>query len=141
MTRSRPQAFPEPQPFTQINTTPLIDVLLVLLIMLILTIPTVTHKVPVDLPASGPGASDLERHRLTIASSGALAWDGAPVPDAALPARLASLKATDALLELKIAPEARYERFDQVLATIKRAGVDRLGFVDHARYAAAAGGQ
>lgn len=141
MMRSRPQAFPEPQPFSQINTTPLIDVLLVLLIMLILTIPTVTHKVPVDLPASGKGAVDIERHRLTIARSGALAWDGAPVPEAALPARLASLKSADALLELKVAPEARYERFDQVLATIKRAGVERLGFVDHARYAAAAGGQ
>jgi biopolymer transport protein ExbD len=132
--RNKAVVVPEPQPFSQMNTTPLIDVLLVLLIMLILTIPMVTHKVPVDLPASGRAAAEIERHRLTIATSGALAWDGAPIAEPALPARLAALRSAGALLELETAPEARYERFDQVLATIKRAGVERLGFVGNARF-------
>jgi biopolymer transport protein ExbD len=132
--RIQPAVIPEPQPFSQMNTTPLIDVLLVLLIMLILTIPTVTHKVPVDLPAPGGKAADIERHRLTIATSGALAWDGAPIADTALAARLAPLRQSGALLELETAPEARYERFDQVLANIKRAGIERLGFVGNGRF-------
>lgn len=132
--RSKVVVVPDPQPFSQMNTTPLIDVLLVLLIMLILTIPTVTHKVPVDLPAPGGQASKIERHRLTIATSGALAWDGAPIPEANLSARLAALRSAGALLELETSAEARYERFDQVLATIKRAGVERLGFVGNAQF-------
>lgn len=127
--RTRPHAIPEPQPFSHINTTPLIDVLLVLLIMLILTIPTVTHKVPVDLPAAGGRPVAVERHRLTVAASGALGWDARPIDEARLPAKLAELRASGALLELETAAEARYERFDQVLATVRRAGVARLGFV------------
>ncbi len=119
----------EPQPIGAINVTPFIDVMLVLLIVMILSMPMMTHKVPVDLPQGGPSATDDAAHRLAIDQAGALFWDGAPLADAALPAKLAGLRSDAAVLQLQTDPEARYERFDAVLATIKRANIVKLGFV------------
>jgi biopolymer transport protein ExbD len=63
-------AAPDFRPFAQMNTTPLIDVLLVLLIMFILTIPAQTHKVGIDLPVPRPGPASMpETHRLAIAAA------------------------------------------------------------------------
>jgi biopolymer transport protein ExbD len=127
-------------PIAQINTTPLVDVMLVLLIMFIMIIPVAQHKVALDLPAPSP---DLRQpppvHRLDIAASGALLWDGSPLAATALGPRLAALVSDPArpVLALNADGEARYERVDQVLAEIRRAGVTRLGFVDNARFAAA----
>ena len=123
-------------PAPEINTTPLIDVMLVLLIMFIVTIPISSHKVPVDLPQDGP-VTDREPviHRLTLDRDGALSWDGQAINDAALPARLAALKAeTNAELHMQTDAEARYERFDQVLAQVKGAGIERLGMVGNAQF-------
>lgn len=126
-------AYREPEPISALNTTPLIDVLLVLLIMLIVTIPAATHKLPVDLP-SGPPKTALDLpHRLDITASGVLAWDGRPIADAELPALLASVVAANGELQFKPDEAARYERFSGVLNTVKRAGVTRLGFVGNER--------
>jgi biopolymer transport protein ExbD len=119
----------EPQPIGAINVTPFIDVMLVLLIVMILSMPMMTHKVPVDLPQVGPSATDDATHRLAIDKQGALFWDGARVADAALPTKLAGLRSDAAVLQLQTDPEARYERFDAVLAMIKRANIVKLGFV------------
>jgi biopolymer transport protein ExbD len=125
-------------PIAAINTTPLIDMMLVILIMLIVSIPMSTHKVPVDLPRPSIPDTPPPVHRLVIQASGALVWDGQALPAAALPARLGSFQADPAhpVLELNAEGEARYERFDQVLATIRRAGVTRLGFVGNEIFAA-----
>lgn len=125
------------QPMMSLNMTPLIDVLLVLIVMMILTVPIVTHKVPLDLPHPGPdNPGPPTVHRLDLAADGRLAWDGVAIADAALPARLAALKdEPDADLQIAANAEARYERFDQTLATIKRAGITRLGFVGNDRFA------
>ena len=123
---------PEPQPMSGINTTPLIDVMLVLLIMFIITLPATTHKVAVDLPTPGPRtAPEPVVHRLTLDRAGGLAWDGAAIAQAELPARLAAMvgEPGEPVLHMATHPEARYERFDQTLATIRQAGVERLGFV------------
>ncbi|WP_404336386.1 ExbD/TolR family protein [Sphingomonas sp. MMS12-HWE2-04] len=127
MVRTAPVA--EPIPFHAINVTPFIDVMLVLLIVMILSVPVATHKVPIDLPQPG-GETVAERpHQLAIDAGGALFWDGAPLRDAALPGALATLQRDpEAVLHLRTDPEARYERFDNVLAVVKRAGVKRLGF-------------
>jgi biopolymer transport protein ExbD len=118
------------------NITPLIDVMLVLLVMMLLSIPMATHKVPVDLPGRGGAAAELERHRIRIDASGAVVLDGSAVPDAELPARLAAIAARpDTLLELETDAAARYERFDALLADIRRVGITRLGFVGNHRYA------
>ena len=126
----------EPQPMSALNITPLIDVMLVLLVMMILTIPAMTHKVPIDLPQSGPPTTEHPViHQLDLAANGALRLDGAALDPAALPGRLAVLKA-DPTAELHFRPdsEARYERVDEVLAMTKRAEVRRLGFVGNEQY-------
>jgi biopolymer transport protein ExbD len=122
----------DPVPFSAINVTPFIDVLLVLLIVLILGLPLATHKVSVDLP-TGTGAAPLERpHKLAIDADGRLFWDGRAIPDAELPPLLAATRTeTGAVLHLQTDAEARYERFDSVLAVVKRGGIERLGFIGH----------
>ena len=126
-------------PIAAINTTPLIDMMLVILIMLIVSIPMTTHKVPLDLPRPAPQQALPQIHRLAIQPSGALLWDGQVLPAGALPARLGAFQADPDMpvLELLADGEARYERVDQVLAQIRRAGVTRLGFVGNERFAAA----
>jgi biopolymer transport protein ExbD len=123
----------ETEPFSDINITPMIDVMLVLLVMLILTIPTMSHKVAIDLPRPDPRrqVEPSQPHRLEIARSGALSWDGRAIADAELKPLLAAMVGGEArpVLHMRTDPEARYERFDQVLADVKRANVQRLGFV------------
>jgi len=129
-------------PIPTINTTPLIDMMLVILIMLIVTIPMSTHKVPLDLPNGPPPVvppTPPPVHHLAVLASGALTWDGQALPAAALPARLGAFQADARLpiLELNADGEARYERVDQVFAQIRRSGVTRLGFVGNEGFAAA----
>ncbi len=117
------------EPLSDLNITPLIDVLLVLLVMMILTLPTVLHKVPVDLPQGYAPPSETVTHPLVLGRDGAVTLDGVGLGDAAMPARFKALNADRAaLLVMKTDPQARYERFDQVLAEVKRVGITRLGF-------------
>lgn len=125
----KPVSTAELQPIGAINVTPFIDVMLVLLIVMILSMPMASHKVPVDLPQGGTSPIDDATHRLAIDKDGALFWDGAQLADAALPAKLAGLRTDAAVLQLQTDPEARYERFDTILAAIKRANIAKLGFV------------
>jgi biopolymer transport protein ExbD len=132
-------------PIASLNTTPLIDVMLVLLIMFILTVPIATHAVKVRLPVGTPPLSKEEPkvHRLALDGGGRLFWDGAPIAQAALPEKLDGMIAShpdDGVLELQAEAATRYEAFDRVLATVKRAGVERLGFVGNERFAGAADG-
>lgn len=121
-------------PFSDINVTPFIDILLVLMIMLILTIPIANHKLPVDLPQPSPiPATPAPPHVLAIDSAGALRWDGRAIADAQLPALLAATAKADAPLAIDADGEARYERFNQILNTVRRSGVTRLGFMGRHR--------
>ena len=127
------------QPFSTINTTPIIDVMLVLLIMFIITLPLMTHSVKIDLPTDGISQKDPVTHRLSLDSASRLTWDGVPISEAALPARLAAFRGSgpDDLLLFRAEAETRYEDFDRVLAHVKRAGVERLGFDRNDRFARA----
>jgi biopolymer transport protein ExbD len=127
------------QPISSINIVPLIDVLLVLLIMFIITIPIMTHSVKIDLPSIGLPAAETETHQLALDSASRLSWDGAPIAEAALAARLAAFRAAapDGILHFRAEADTRYEDFDRVLADVKRAGVTRLGFVGNDRFARA----
>lgn len=130
------------EPISTINTTPLIDLMLVLLIMFILSVPVATHQVPLDLPNSAPPPEPLPPplvHRLSLDASGRLDWNGRRIDDRQLPA-LAARVATDPNdpeLHINVDPETRYERVDITLATIRRAGVTRLGFIGNERFASA----
>ncbi|HEX8481645.1 MAG TPA: biopolymer transporter ExbD [Allosphingosinicella sp.] len=137
--RSRPAyASVSEQPISAINTTPIIDVMLVLLIMFIITIPTMTHSVKIDLPGIGDGG-EPEIHQIALDARSRLSWNGAPISEAALPARLAAFRAAgpNSVLHFRADAETRYEDFDRVLADVKRAGVERLGFVGNDRFARA----
>ncbi|HEX8526128.1 ExbD/TolR family protein [Allosphingosinicella sp.] len=135
MTQVRAEEF---QPMAEINTTPLIDLMLVLLVMFIIIVPSATHKVPVDLP-TGPGAIEPPVHRLDLDAAGRVYWDGAPIAPEALGGRLAAFAADPAepVLHMNADSETRYERFDQTLAEVSRAGITRLGFVNNGRFASA----
>ena len=126
------------EPIQEMNTTPLIDVMLVLLIMFIITIPIQTHKVDLDLPSSEPLVRvDLQRNKIAIEPNGAILWNGAPIELPELRGALARIAAIDPPPELHVEPhsEARYEVVDEVLATIRRAQVRSMGFVGNERYA------
>jgi biopolymer transport protein ExbD len=120
----------------EINTTPLIDVMLVLLIMMILTVPITTHKVPLDLPGQGVPGEAPPVHRLSLDARGALAWDGMAIAPEALPGRLEAMTRDPArpILHLKAEAETPYLRFDETLAEVKRAGITRLGLVGNERF-------
>ena len=127
----------EPGPIMEINTTPLIDVMLVLLIMFIITIPVASHNVPLDLPRPTPTPEPPRPfHQLDIAANGGLSWNGTALSSDQLQTRLLQVAADPATPELRLnaASEARYERVDQILAQIRFAGVQRLGFVGNERY-------
>ena len=134
-------AAPAEPPMSELNTTPLIDVMLVLLIMFIVTIPIGTHKVPLDLPQGVPSPRQEPLvHRLELDAAGRVWLDGFRIADAELPARLAAIGAEQASeLHLRAEAETPYDRFDRVLAAVKRAGVTRLGMVGNERFAGSLG--
>lgn len=121
------QAKSEPELLSAINTTPLIDVLLVLLIMIIITIPLAMNKIPLDLPQPGEAPAAVT-HVLALDRAGQVTIDGEPLTDPALTARLRRIATVGDVLTMRSDPEVRYERFAQTLAVVKRAGVTRLGF-------------
>jgi biopolymer transport protein ExbD len=136
--KSRPAA--EDTPMGEMNTTPLIDVMLVLLIMFIITIPAQTHSVRVDLPQQ-PVDSPLPRpdpikNKVTIDADSIIRWNGAPVDRLTLRRYLAQSLALPVEPELQFQPaaEARYVTVDEVLADIRRSGVTKMGFVGNEQY-------
>ncbi|MBR0551329.1 ExbD/TolR family protein [Stakelama marina] len=127
------------EPMMEINTTPLIDVMLVLLIMFIITIPIQTHAVKVDLPqpnSNNPQTIEPDKNKVTIDPTGQIAWNGAPINEVTLRQYLdATLQLpTEPELHFQPDPNARYEKVDEVLAIIKRANITRLGFVGNEQY-------
>ncbi|HEY0324722.1 MAG TPA: biopolymer transporter ExbD [Allosphingosinicella sp.] len=131
-------AAPVEEPIHELNTTPLIDVMLVLLIMFIITIPIQTHAVDVDLPGRRIEPRDFRTdvNKVAIDPGGAARWNGGVI---GLPELRATLNATTRLsrppeLQVEPHPEARYEKVDEVLAVIRRADVPSMGFVGNERY-------
>ncbi len=129
------------EPMMDINTTPLIDVMLVLLIMFIITIPIQTHAVKLDLPVDSqtntPPPIDPVKNKIVIEPTGTVLWNGAPVNDVQLRQYLDITQTMTPVPELHLQPhpEARYEVVDEVLAITKRANVEAMGFVGNEAYA------
>jgi biopolymer transport protein ExbD len=127
------------QPMMELNTTPLIDVMLVLLIMFIITIPIQTHAVKVDLPQnSNQSAPPVEpqKNKLYIDANGNVFWNSVQIDDVTLRQYLdASLQINpEPELHFQPDPQARYDVVDRVLAIVKRANVSKLGFVGNEQY-------
>ena len=128
----------EPVPMIEMNTTPLIDVMLVLLVMLIITIPPQSHAVKLDLPVGiTRPAPDPIKNMLVVTEAGALEWNGERVSKPQLRALLDASAAMDPAPELHLKPDAgaRYALVDEVLAMTKQAGVSSMGFVGNQDYA------
>ena len=127
------------EPMMEMNTTPLIDVMLVLLIMFIITLPVQTHAVKIDLPIPTDAKNnvDPEKNKITIDPAGTIAWNGTPVDLAQLAQYLEQTKALPVEPELQVQPDpyARYIVVDRVMAVVKRSGVGKLGFVGNEQYA------
>ncbi|WHO39912.1 biopolymer transporter ExbD [Sphingobium sp. AP49] len=127
-------------PMGEMNTTPLIDVLLVLLIMFIITIPIQTHSIGVDLPQAQTDTHsplpDPVKNKVTIDAQGVIRWNGAAVDRFRLRQYLAASMRMPVEPALQFEPDAaaRYLIVDAVLADIKRSGVTNLGLVGNERY-------
>ena len=125
-----------------INTTPLIDVMLVLLIMFIITIPIQTHAVKMNTPIpnnSAPPPKPPEIIRVDINPDGTINWNGEVIAQgdrAAVQARLAAAAALSDQPELHIRPNklAAYEHVAMVLASAQRLGMTKIGIVGHEQF-------
>ena len=128
----------EPEVMMDINTTPLIDVMLVLIIMLIITIPVQLHAVNLNMPqASAPPLIKPEVVTLDIEASGRLLWNGEALPDReALEARLkaAAAQPDQPELHLRANRAVEYGVVATVLASAQRLGVTKLGMVGNEQF-------
>ena len=119
-------------PVADINTTPLIDVMLVLLVMIIITIPVQLHAVNLHLPVGDPppSAHKPEVVQIDIDAAGALGWNGSPVAGVAqLRERLAAAAAQPEPPEMHVRPDqhAKYDAFATVMVAVNQAGLTRVG--------------
>ncbi|QIK79500.1 biopolymer transporter ExbD [Sphingomonas piscis] len=129
----------EGEPVMEINTTPLIDVMLVLLIMIITTIPPQSHAVKLDLPQNSntpPPPVDPVKNKIVILANGSILWNGTPVDQQQLRQYLDASQQLTPLPELHLQPEpnAPYGLVDEVLAVTKFAKVEKMGFVGNEQY-------
>jgi biopolymer transport protein ExbD len=123
----------DPEVLVDINTTPLIDVMLVLLIMLIITIPIQTHAVKLNMPVGNPPppAEPPRVVRLEVDFDGTLAWNGEAIDRAALDARLRAAAAQPVQPEFHLRPNklVTYDHVAHVMAAAQRLGVTKIGLV------------
>jgi len=125
----------------EMNTTPLIDVMLVLLVMLIITIPIQTHAVKLDLPQANapppPTTVQPEVVDLEIDFDGTPIWNGTPVPSRAQLDRFfqdTANKIPQPEVHLRPNRLAKYDAVARTLADAQRLGVTKIGFVGNDQY-------
>ena len=128
-------------PMMEINTTPLIDVMLVLLIMFIITIPVATHSVDIDLPSPDTPPTDLPppdtvKNKVVLTQDNSILWNGETVTDGQLVSLLQETLTYEVEPELQFEPEpeAAYDLSAKVLNIIKGSGVTKFGFVGNEKY-------
>jgi biopolymer transport protein ExbD len=127
------------EPMMEINTTPLIDVMLVLLIMFIITLPVMTHAVKLDMPQTrntNPPPVTIEPIQLEVDWDGTVLWNGTPVNVAALEGYFRVEAAKNPQPELHVRPNRRanYDTVAKVLAMAQRNGMQRIGFVGNEQF-------
>jgi biopolymer transport protein ExbD len=129
----------EGEVMVDINTTPLIDVMLVLLIMLIITIPIQTHAVKLNMPAgAAPPPKPPEVVRIDVDFDGTVLWNGETVAGPAdLDARLAGVAAQADQPEIHLRPNklVKYEHVAAVMAAAQRLGAKKLGVIGNEQFA------
>jgi biopolymer transport protein ExbD len=120
-------------PMSEINTTPLVDVMLVLLVIFIITAPLLTHAVKIDLPqaSSQPLPEKPEIISVSIDGTGKMYWNDTPMVEGELRVKLQQIAKQEPQPELHIRAdkETRYQILAEVMADAQNAGVTKLGFV------------
>ncbi len=130
----------EDEPMMDMNTTPLIDVMLVLLVMFIITIPIQTHAVKIDLPPQvknpPPVIIKPVKNDLSVTQQNVITWNNQPISLVDLKQTLIKTTTIVPEPELHFQPQqdARFEMVDEVLATIKYSKVTKMGFVGNENY-------
>lgn len=121
------------QPMSEINTTPLVDVMLVLLVIFIITAPLLTHAVKIDLPqaTSQPLEEKPEVIDLAVDADGKLFWNDREIQAEELSTQMAEAAAKQNQPELQIRADknTRYQMLAEVLAKAQTAGMKKVGFV------------
>jgi biopolymer transport protein ExbD len=122
----------DPEPMMDINTTPLIDVMLVLIIMLIITIPTQMHSVNLEMPVNSKNPNEPPPEvRVDIDRSGQIFWNGAPIDRDTLDANMVETAKLVPQPNMMIRPDkaARYETVAFVLANSQRRNLQKLAII------------
>lgn len=127
-------------PMCDINTTPLIDVLLVLLVTLIITLPIQTHAVKLDLPQNQnppPQTVQPKIIDLDVDFDGTIVWNGTPVTLQQLDGYFATESTEDPQPEIHLSPDgmAKYGVVAKVLAAAQRNRMEKIGFVNTSVFA------
>ena len=130
----------EDEVMMDINTTPLIDVMLVLLIMFIITIPIQTHAVKMNMPVpnnAAPPPKPPEIIRIDVDFDGTIGWNGAIIADrATLESRLAAVAAQPDQPEVHLRPNklVTYKYVAMIMASAQRLGVTKIGIVGNEQF-------
>ena len=122
------------KPMSEINTTPLVDVMLVLLILFLITIPVITQSVKVDLPkaANIPTQTKPENINIAVDAEGNVFWNTARLPDnEALLERIKQVAVMDPQPEIHVRGDraTAYEHIGRVIVTAQRGGIVKVGFI------------
>lgn len=124
-------------PMSDINVTPMVDVMLVLLVIFIITAPLFTHAIKLDLPSaqSAPAPEKPETISLSINGEGVIYWNNELIQKTELDTRLATAaqKKPQPELQLRADKSTRYEIIAQVMAAAQSNGVNKMGFVTDAK--------
>lgn len=118
---------------SEINMTPLVDVMLVLLIIFIITVPVLTHSVKVDLPRADNTPNEIKPETINLAvnADGQIYWNDTQVSEEELDLRLATASSMEPQPEIHIRGDkaVSYEHVVKTMAAVQRAGILKLGFV------------
>jgi biopolymer transport protein ExbD len=129
----------EPEVMVDINTTPLVDVLLVLLVMLIITIPIQLHSVNIEMPGQAPPpAVPPEVVQIDVTPAGSFVWNGEALAGRSeLEARLRAASAQTEQPEIHLRPHraAKYDTVAAALAAAQRLGLAKIGLVGSEQFA------
>jgi biopolymer transport protein ExbD len=122
------------KPMSEINTTPLVDVMLVLLILFLITIPVITQSVKVDLPqaANIPTQTKPENINIAVDAEGNIFWNTAQLPSQeALLERIKQIAVLDPQPEVHVRGDRNtaYEHIGRVIVTCQRGGIQKVGFI------------
>ncbi len=123
----------EPEAMMDINTTPLIEVMLVLLVMLIITIPIQLHSVTLEMPVGAPPSNNIkpEKIQIDIDEKSTVYWQGLPVTAVELEEKMGIVGKTEPQPEVHIRPNktSQYAVFANVLASSKRLGLTKIAVI------------